>query len=220
MKKDFKNKKGGPASHRQAKASRGGYTLIETIISLALFIVVVTIGMGALLNASALYNKSKNMRSIMDSLSFTMEDMSRNLRTGTNYRCITASGNSDFSPITTAEIPKSGQSCWGIVFEPSGGTPSSGDQWIYYIGTLSPDTTVRIYKSVDIGGAQRFVQMTPDEVTIDQSYGFSVLGAEPPSTGDQQQPFVTIRLVGHILYNGVSTPFSLQTSVSQRETDL
>jgi len=210
MKKDFKNKK-------------GGYTLIETLIAVALFIVVVTIGMGALLNANALYNKSKNMRSILDNLSFTMEDMSRNIKTGSDYRCITSTGDFTSNNIVTdsnVNTPKSGQSCWGIAFEPSGGIEGSGDQWIYYIGTLGLDPTIRIYKSVDVNGALNFVQMTPNEVTIDQSYGFSVLGAESPSTGDQQQPFVTIRLVGHILYNGVSTPFSLQTSVSQRETDL
>ena len=48
--------------------------------------------MGALLNANLLYNKSKDMRSILDSLSFTMDDMSRNLRTGLNYYCIPLGG--------------------------------------------------------------------------------------------------------------------------------
>ena len=63
-----------------------GYTIIETMISVSLFLIIITIGMGALLNANLLHQKSRDMRSIMDNLSFIMEDMSRNLRTGYDYR--------------------------------------------------------------------------------------------------------------------------------------
>ena len=36
------------------------------------------VGMDSLLNANLVHRKSEDMRSIMDSLSFIMEDMSRN----------------------------------------------------------------------------------------------------------------------------------------------
>ena len=62
------------------------------------------------------------------------------------------------------------------------------------------------------------MQLTPDEVVINSISSFSVLGAEPPP-GDSQEPFVTIRLVGKITTQNVTTPFSLQTSVSQRLID-
>ena len=65
-----------------------GFTLIETMIAVSIFTIIVTIGMSSVLNASLIHNKSQDMRSIIDSLSFTMEDMSRNLRTGYNYHCI------------------------------------------------------------------------------------------------------------------------------------
>ena len=63
---------------------------------------------------------------------------------------------------------------------------------------------------------------------INDISGFSVLGAEPPEangSGDLQQPFVTIRLVGSITYKKdsaeeVVTPFSLQTSASPRLVDV
>ena len=60
------------------------------------------------------------------------------------------------------------------------------------------------------------VQLTSgDEVDIDvANSGFSVIGAE---ADDNQQPLVTIRLNGKITYQGKSTPFSIQTSVSQRD---
>ncbi|MDR3519622.1 MAG: prepilin-type N-terminal cleavage/methylation domain-containing protein [Candidatus Pacebacteria bacterium] len=218
----------------RGKQKNKGYTLIETLIAVALFIVVVTIGMGALLNANALYNKSKDMRSIMDNLSFTIEDMSRNLRTGYNYQCFDSSHPTVSLSTTSAGYPRSCPSGWALAFEPANGNPNSygcsasnfalglcpaiADQWAYLIhnGMIS--------KSTD--GGQTFVQLTPAEVTIDTSASsFSVLGAESPSSGDYQQPFVIIHLVGTITYapnknNPIVTPFSLQTSVSQRATDI
>jgi len=186
----------------------GGFTLIETMISVALFIVIVMAGMTSLLNANLLQQKSSDMRSIIDNLSFVMDDMSRNLRTGYDYECITGTTIPD--PI----VATSGTGCGGVAFE------STADElttpWAYFIGQNS-NGKYGIYKSVDGGTA---VQLTPDEVNIDTSKsGFKVYGAEPPTSGDTQQPFVTIKLVGTINSKGISTPFSLQTSVSQRKLD-
>ncbi|MBI2630787.1 type II secretion system protein [Candidatus Nomurabacteria bacterium] len=193
-----------------------GYTIIETMIAVSLFIVVVMSGMGALLNANLLHNKSRNMRSIMDSLSFAMEDMSKNLRTGYNYRCIT----SDFANIGT---PLSGATCGGVAFEESteGDIGNDTDQWIYYIGNFVDANGVNkigVFKSVD--GGTSSVRLTPDEVSIDGvTSGISILGAEAPP-GNNQQPFITIKMTGNITYKNIVTPFSLQTSVSQRLVDI
>ena len=185
-----------------------GYTILETMIAISLFIVIVMAGMGALLNANLLSKKSQSMRSILDNLSFVMEDMGRNMRTGSNYDCI-VSGS-----VPGVAVPTSGQSCGGVAFKPGSG----GNVWGYYIGAhLKNPSNYSIFKVVD--GVT--VQLTPDEVSINPISGFSVLGAEPPTSGDMQQPFVTIRLVGTIILNSTtSTPFSLQTSVSQRLIDL
>jgi prepilin-type N-terminal cleavage/methylation domain-containing protein len=191
---------------RIKKSKSAGYTLIETMIAVTIFLIIVMIGMNALLNANLLYNKSKDMRSILDNMSFVMEDMSRNLRTGVNYHCID-DGNL---------ISVNAHSCaggGGISFHPATG----GTEWTYYIGANPNNpSTLSIFKIVD--GST--VQLTPDEVNIDPISSFSVLGAEPASSGDNQQPFVTIHLVGTITYKNVITPFSLQTSVSQRQLDI
>lgn len=187
---------------------QSGYTIIETMIAISLFIIIVMIGMEALLNANLLHQKSQSMRSITDSLSFVMEDISRNLRTGYNYRCLT--GADDFSNLGV----KSGQNCWGIAFEHQDGNKNDpNDQWVYYIADG------KIFKTIE--GPVNFIQLTPTEVEIDGINSFfSVFGAEPPP-GDLLQPFVTIKLSGKItLKNNVITPFSLQTSVSQRTIDI
>lgn len=197
--------------------SKNGYTIIETMIAVSLFIVVVMIAMGALLNASLLNEKSKNMRSIIDNLSFIMEDMSRNLRTGYIYHCIDAE---DTLPILSGvSTAKSCATGWGIAFEFQGGDiDNDDDQWVYYIRNDG-----KIFKST-IGPSRlsNFIQLTPNEVVIDPISSFSILGAESPSAlpPDYQQPLVTINLVGKITYKDVISPFSLQTSVSQRMIDI
>jgi type II secretory pathway pseudopilin PulG len=199
---------------------KSGYTIIETMIAISLFIVIVMAGMGALLNANLLHKKSQSMRSIIDNLNFVMEDMSKNLRTGYSYYCIIGSDT-----LANVNTTKSGQNCWGIAFEYQDGTADPNDQWVYYIG---PDTSIpdsmAIWKST--AGpytTSSFIKLTPNEVVIDAAKSsFSIIGAEPPpeSPGPDQQPFVTIKLVGSITYNNVVSPFILQTSVSQRQIDI
>lgn len=205
----------GKFSFKEINSIQGGYTIIETMISISLFVIIILAGMSALLNASAVHQKSQDIRSIVDSLSFIMEDISRNIRTGYGYHCFE---EGDTIPSTTSpvvSIPKSCESGWAIAFEPADGDiEDDDDQWVYYISAGN------IYKST--AGpyeVNNFTQMNPPEVVIDSISGFSVLGAEAP-TGDLQQPFVIIKLTGSITYKEVVTPFTLQTSVSQRLIDV
>lgn len=190
----------------------GGYTIIETMIAVSLFIIIVIIGMGALLNANLIHQKSQNMRSIIDNLSFTMEDMSRTLRIGEKYYCISVAEIND-NDLSGIGVAKSGSGCAGIAFKPF----ASSNQWVYEIVTGNNGLTYYIRKSTDNGVT--WVRLTSDEIVIDPISSFSITGAEPPP-GDNKQPFVTIKLVGKIIYKNVVSPFSLQTSVSQRVIDI
>lgn len=194
------------------KKISGGYTIIETMISVSLFVIVVMSGMNALLNANVLYQKAQNVRSILDNLNFIMEDISRNLRTGYDYQCFDPIVNPTLS-FAELGVPRSCASGWAIAFEAPGGNPASyADQWAYYVSNDG-----KIFKSTD--GANSFIQLTPNEVEVDSMSGFSVLGAESPDA-NKQQPLVTIRIVGSITTKNVTTPFSLQTSISQRLLDI
>jgi type II secretory pathway pseudopilin PulG len=191
-----------------------GYTIIETMIAVSIFLIIVMVGMDSLLNAGLIHQQSQDVRSLLDSLTYTMEDMSRNLRTGSNYSCLAAG---DTISAFSAPAPKSGQKCWAIEFEPAKGNPLMADQWIYKIESQDSGTTFNISKSVD--GGTSWVQLNPAGVLINSISGFSVLGAETSKSGDKQQPLVIIRLVGKITTKSVDTPFYLQTSVSQRLLD-
>lgn len=70
------------------RQSQSGFTLIEMIVSLALFSVVVTIAVGALLILIASNRQLQNEQSILSNLSFALDSMTREIRTGTNYYCM------------------------------------------------------------------------------------------------------------------------------------
>ena len=193
------------------KNNIGGYTIIETMIAISIFLIVIVIGIGSLLNASIVNKSSQNTRSVLDSLNFSMEDISRNIRTGYDYHCLVES--EDTSDISTPEscmgISKGG---YGISFESSDGDSSDpNDQWSYYV------SGGKLFKSISNDLLNDRVQMTPDGVTISSfGYNFLVIGAE---NTDKQQPLVIIRLTGKILNKDEIVPFSLQTTVSQRKID-
>ena len=191
------------------KNKKGGYTIIETMVAISVFLIVITIGMGALLNTSSLHNKSSNMRSIMDSLSFVMDDMSKNLRTGSKYYCVDPSET--FTYTGTPHNCNNGKAIGFTKVDEN----NIESKFVYSIEDSDSNGKDDISKSTN---GSSFSQLTPTEVSIDYgASGFYVFGAKDDDT---EQPFVIIRLVGSISYKGTSTPFSLQTSISQRLRDV
>src|SRR6056297_849303 len=83
--------------HKQTTA---GFTLIEMIVSLALFSVVVTISVGALLVLIASNRQLQDEQAVLTNLSFALDSMTREIRTGSAYVCRSrpnTSGSSIFS---------------------------------------------------------------------------------------------------------------------------
>ncbi len=64
-----------------------GFTLLELIVSIGLFMVVVTIAMSAYLSLISLNRKAQATNDVVSNLSFVIESMSRSIRTGTAYSC-------------------------------------------------------------------------------------------------------------------------------------
>jgi prepilin-type N-terminal cleavage/methylation domain-containing protein len=62
-----------------------GFTLIEIIVSVSIFVVVMLIAVGAVLNAVDANRKAQSLNVIINNLNLTFESMVRDLRTGKNY---------------------------------------------------------------------------------------------------------------------------------------
>ncbi|MFH1308790.1 MAG: type II secretion system protein [Patescibacteria group bacterium] len=191
-----------------------GFTIIEMMVAISIFLVVILYGMQGLLNANVVHKKAQDMRSILDSLTFSLDDMSKNIRTGYNYHCNTSVFDSNLD----IDTPLSCEDGYGISFEEANGNPGFiDDQWTYFVSADG-----KLFKSTGgtcIEGCA--FQLTPDEVILNTSSGFDIIGAESPLAGDTQQPLVIIRLSGEIEgKNNTTTPFSIETAVSQRLIDI
>jgi len=206
----------------QSQAKQRGFTIIEVMIAMAIFTVIVTIGIGAILDAITQHHSSENMRTVMDNLSFVMEDMARNIRLGTNVHCIT--GGETTVDGSGSVIP---QSC------PAGSNKITfndlnGNILTYTIvSPLDPIVANRlqIFKEKDIVaggavGAGSPEDITPPEVHVDfAKSGFTVRGAETSASGDLSQPTVVIHLSGTIVYKNIVSKFSIQTTTALRALD-
>ncbi|MDB5266943.1 MAG: seg [Parcubacteria group bacterium] len=181
-----------------------GFTLIEMMTSVGLFLVVMTISMGAILGVFDANRKSESLKTVMDNLNFSVESMSREMRFGTNYHCETSA--SALPPFTAPQNCAGGGALVSFL-------ASNGEQIVYRIqGT-------KIEKSTDGGGT--YIAVTAQEITI-TSLEFYVTGAVK---ADSWQPKGLIKIRGRA-EAGVAgaklntrTDFTLQTLVSQRVLD-
>lgn len=209
-------------SEFRTNKNEAGFTIIEVMIAMAIFIVIVTVGMGATLDAISQHYRTQNMRTVMDSLNFMLEDMARNIRLGSHFHCqlgseVSTSTDGHVAPQDCPMIPGVSGGSNMIVFE-----DLRGNHVIYSVtppsplsGTLAPQ---QVYKQKDASSSP--VQITPPTVVMDYyKSGFTVRGSLPGSAGDQSQPSITIRLAGYVQYQNTKTNFAVQTTVMARSLD-
>lgn len=69
-----------------AKAERG-FTLVEILVSIAIFLVIMTISMGSVVTIMDANRKSGSLKVVMTNLNFALEIMSREIKFGDTYGC-------------------------------------------------------------------------------------------------------------------------------------
>ncbi|MBU2104033.1 type II secretion system GspH family protein [Patescibacteria group bacterium] len=172
-----------------------GYTLLEMIVSLGIFSLVMVVVTGAYLTLISLDRQARGNNQLVSSLSFAVESMARNMRTGTGYMC---NGSS-------------------VVPNCDGGTS------ITFVD--SQGQTITYFKRSDgtIGqctGAcseSRAVSLTDPLITI-QSLTFYVRGV---GTADIVQPQVIFVIKGSMKTDtNKTTDFTIQTGATQRFIDI
>ncbi len=196
---------------------RTGFSLIELMVSLTLFSIVMTVSLGTLLTLIDANTKAQALSSSMTNISFALDSISRNLRTGKDFHCADTSAsvdaNSDDRLHSVALTNLKG--CNG------------GEAIIFTPGL---DSEVRV--GYRINGAQieqwvdekffddEWIPITSDEppgaVTIN-TFSLSVVGEESVSGGDEIQPQISILIDGEV-DAGLTEPtvFRIQTNVTQR----
>lgn len=193
-----------------------GFTLVELMVTMAIFTGVVTIATGALFSAQAINVRLQQTQIILDEASVASELMVRDIRYGTVFYCT----NSEPGP--TAQISRLSCPIGGTVlfFRPavilSGSTNQANDRVAYYVKDGA------LYKNeYPSGGVMRALRVTSSSLAI-TDLNFIVKGAEAKANYDLNQPVITISLVGLTVPSKPSTPpvsFNMQTTASSREID-
>src|SRR3989344_2766515 len=64
-----------------------GFTFIELMVAVSIFIVVMTISMGSIINVFDANRKSRSLKTVLNNLNLAVESMSKEMRFGRNYHC-------------------------------------------------------------------------------------------------------------------------------------
>ncbi|MGH7141752.1 MAG: PilW family protein [Minisyncoccia bacterium] len=200
-----------PSSKLQANR---GFTLIEMIVAVGLFMLVMVIAVGSLVSIVAADRKAESIESVVDNLRFAIDDISRETRTGTEYYCggYSAGGTQDCTN-GSDKITFTDQDGNRVSFK----VESSNLCGTNYAG----DCLARCENSADGTITEcpgSYSPITSPSVDIEKAE-FYVAGSTP-GPFDTQQPRIVMTLSAEIT-SGVSSPtvLNLQTTVTQRVYD-
>ncbi len=196
------------SAHKKRKYRRqGGFTLVELMVSLMLFLIVVLAAVGSLYTVNSASRKVQAMRSVIDNLNFSLEAMSRTIRTGNAVTCGGVSGTGNPSCPFRDQRPSS-----ALLVDATLGSFGLVE---FQLGT-NADGTGTIQKRFQEGGVwTNWIAITAPEIDV-QELSFYVDGAE---TTDQTQPSVMIFARGVATVGEDTAPFAVQTYVSQRAAE-
>ena len=191
-------------------SQKKGFSLIEVLVATALFTVVVTIAVSALLVILDANRKAQNISNTINNAFFSFETMTRLLRTGAGYHCGTGG---------TITVPQDcAQGGKDIYF-----TDDRGQfVHLWYDTSSATGSVMQEVDSTNKNGTAfaAAYPLTADDFQVDQML-FTVTGSLPVSGSDRAQPMTTIVLSGVTNKNGRGqSDLKLESTVTQRILDI
>lgn len=187
-----------------------GFSLIEMLVSIALFAIVVTTSVGTLLVLVDANAKSQSVQIAINNLSFAVDVMTRQLRTGTDFHC----DNNQAAIVSGSSLKSGVNDCTNggsaIAF-----TDTRTGQRIGF--ALAHPNGTSIQRRIDGMNGNAWLDMTGGNITI-TNLDFVVTGSDG---NDDLQPSVTLFIeatVGDV--TGLGSQFQIQTTVVQRKLDI
>jgi len=180
-----------------------GFTLIEVIVATGIFITVMVIGVGGLLTSTNQAKEARAVKVVMDNLNFSMDNISRSLRLGSNYRI---SSGGTLNPITGGLFGNE------IVFRPDESNVGAQDVRFGFNNNRIEKCDPYPYAGPPPGSC---VFITTDKINIVDLY-FETRGTD---VADFIQPSVFIKIKGNVIVNGKTIDFDLHTLASQRNAE-
>ncbi len=193
-------------------SSQSGFTLVELMVSLSLFIIVVLALVGSLYTVNDASKRVQAMRTVMDNINFAMESMSRNIKTSEDITC---GSEIDGAREVSCPIGISGAGTANISMHSTLGK-SQIVEYKFENGAIYKRNTPFLVvgdPTSGPGAPGSWIAITSPEISI-ENMRFYVSGA---SYTDGEQPSVIIKLEGVAsVQGGTSVPFAIQTLLSQR----
>lgn len=205
-----------------------GFTLVETIVAVGLFTIVTTIASSALLNMINSDRMSRGTRIATDNLNLALEDMTRRMKTGTEYHCgnaVSFSGVQDcLSGVVFSFDDHEGVRTAYMRGAGSGTTVSGGcgNGYRDAVGLAPAQGCLLRWRMLPL---ETWRPSTSNEIDI-QTVSFIAggtthgPGGNPPGA-DTKQPYVVVVVGGVIETNNAIKPgFKMETMITQRQPDL
>ncbi len=199
--------------------NKRGFSLIEVLVSLSLFAVVMTISVGILLVLIDANARAQNLQTIMTNLSFALDGITREIRTGSDYFCDSYS-NLPTSATSTRNCAAGGAA---IAFN-EGGQSLTGN---------TPNDSRRIAVRLNNGVLERRLGNGDGDANVNEPQDWSALtspsvvitdlrfNVDGATRGDAISPRVTLFLEG---YAGTEEDlqgwFNIQTTIVQQLLDI
>lgn len=182
--------------------SKNGFTLIEIMVSVAIFTIIITSGIGALVTMTQTYSKAQKNKQVHQGLNYALETITREVRLGTNYQ-----GNSSFGEGLEG-IDGVGPSLRVTASDQRGSVTYFVDNNILYLNRAGA-----------VNAQNGTFALTDSTQLLVDSIRFSVVGTATKFEAlDFRQPFVWIQIQAHA--TGETSMTSVQTLVSSRTLDV
>lgn len=193
-------------AHKNTRSISSGFTLIELMVATSIFVIVILSSMSSLFVLMGAGKNSRALRFAMDNVNFSMESMTRSIRMGTNYNCVSSNDSIDMNDVDSTRDCSSIDDGTFIAFVPQGGSSRIG----YKISARNDAGGTHTLQRCDV--VNGCVDIVSSDVNI-SGLKFFVSGSSP---SDNRQASVYIIMKGTVLVKGVPTSFAIQTMASQR----
>lgn len=198
---------------KEKKNITKGFTLVEVMVSVAIFSIIMTVGMGALVDLTKSYKDAQAKKALVTKLNFALEGMSREIRLGRNYNNTLSFNGAYYEPEPDVPGESSG------VTQHIGFNATAGKGYYTYFlhnGALKRSIfdfntgTIQVEDLVDVGE----ISVEDFSVIVDGAYPkFSAGGPT-----DEIQARVLLKISATSL-QGDALSVDLQTRVTQRIID-
>lgn len=186
--------------HKDTNTNKAGFSLIELLVALAIFLTVITISVSSLLSLINANRKAQSLQSVMNNLNFALDGMLRNISTGRGYYCHPGIGDT--------ALPDATQDCvdgdTDLVL-----TNDRNDRIAYRFNSAENSIERRIED-------EDWISLTASEIVITDML-FYVDGS---SRSDTEQPMVTVSIIGEVeQVRTLGATFEIQTTITKRIAD-